>query len=143
MSEQTGFVQEGFDRFNDAYRSVDEGVQRLQKEFKSRRKDAEKRIAAQRKSIEKQVTSSRKDFEKRTRKQVNSLKKNDAVKRAFALRDDANQKIESRMDDLLGLLNIASRSELKRLDKKIGQINRKLRGLESPQRSNGAAPPSG
>ena len=91
MSEQTGFVQEGFDRFNDAYRSVDEGVQRLQKEFQSRRKDAEKRIAAQRKSIEKQVTSRRKDFEKRTRKQVNSLKRNDAVKRALALRDDANQ----------------------------------------------------
>ena len=110
MSEQTGFVQEGFDRFNDAYRSVDEGVQRLQKEFQSRRKDAEKRIAAQRKSIEKQVTSSRKDLEKRTRKQVNSLKKNDAVKRAFALRDDATQRIESRIDDLLGLLNIASRS---------------------------------
>ena len=47
------------------------------------------------------------------------------------------------MDDLLGLLNIASRSELKRLDRKIGQINRTLRGLERPQRANGAAPPSG
>ena len=44
MSEQVSFVQEGVDRVGDAYRSFDEGYQRLQKDLRGRLKTFEKQI---------------------------------------------------------------------------------------------------
>ena len=130
MEQQANFVQEGVDRLREAVASI-EGIERIQKEFKARRK-----------SIEKQVASSRKNFEKKTQKQVkrlrNELRKNSYVKRAQSVVEDATKQFEQGVDNLLEVLNIASRRDLSRIDRKLNQISRKLRDLEKAKQGNGA-----
>ena len=132
MSEQVNFVQESVDRFNAAFERLDEERLRLRKQLRARRK-----------SFEKQVTSGRRDFEKRTRKQVKrlrtELRRYTVVKRAERLQADARRQIEERVDRLLALLPIASRSDLERIDRKLDRISRKLKEFEQPRRGNGAA----
>ena len=127
MSEQVNAIEESADRISDAYRSFDEGFQRLQKDLRSRRKSFEKQINSGRKSLERQINTSRKDIEKRTRKQVKELRKNPVVKRAISARDDATKQLESRVGSFLGFFNIATRTDIERVERKLGQITRKLK----------------
>ncbi len=132
MPEQASFVQEGVDRVNGAFRTLDEEFDRIQKRIQSRRK-----------SIEKQLTTGRRGLEKRTRKQVRrlrtELRKNPVLKRAESLRADAAKQIESGVESVLSAFQIASKSDLTRIDRKISQLTRKLKELDSARRSNGSA----
>ncbi len=139
MSEQANLVQEGADRVGDAYRSFDEGFQRLQKDLRNRRKTVEKQINSGRKNLERQINAGRKDFEKRTRKQVSELRKNPVVKRAISARDDATKQIESQVSTVLGFFNIASRTDVERIERKLGQVTRKLKQVERAKKANGSA----
>lgn len=130
MAESSSFVQEGIDRVSEAYRTLDGRVQKLQKELNSRRRSFEHQVEAGRKNLRKQVASGRKSFEKRTRQQFAELRRVSLVRRALALPNDANQRIEASVGQLLGLFRIASKSELSRIDRKLDQINRKLREIE-------------
>ena len=141
MSEQVNFVQDSVDRMEEAFRSIDKRVQVLQKDLRARRRSIEKQVTSGRKNIERQVKARRKDIEKRTRKQVKELQKNSLVKRAFDLRDDTTRQVENSVDSLLGFFNVATKSDLNRIDRKIGQLNRKLKGLEPKKRTNGTAAP--
>lgn len=130
MAEQTSLMQEGVDRFREAFESLD--LDRLQRQ-----------LAQRRKRIEKQLASGRKTWERRTRKQVKRLQaelsRNSLVKRVQALQEGAARQLEERVDGVLSILRIASRGDVDRLDRKLGQINRKLRDLERTRRSNGEA----
>ena len=132
MSEQVNIVQEGVDRFNAAFERIDDERLRLQKQLQSRRK-----------SFEKQITSGRRDFEKRTRKQVKrlrtELRRYPVVKRVERLQADARRQIETGVDRFLGTFQIASKSDLDRIDRKLDRISRKLKDFEQPRRSNGEA----
>ena len=64
MSEQVGFVQDSVDRVEDAYRSIDKRVQRLQKDLRARRKSIEKQVSSGRKSVERQIKARRTTIEK-------------------------------------------------------------------------------
>ena len=139
MSEQANLVQEGADRVGDAYRSFDEGFQRLQKDLRNRRKTFEKQINSGRKNLERQINAGRKDFEKRTRKQVSELRKNPVVKRAISARDDATKQIESQVSTVLGFFNIASRTDVERIERMLGQVTRKLKQVERAKKANGSA----
>lgn len=140
MAEQASLVQEGVDRFREAIESID--LQRVQRRLNQRRK-----------RIERQLSTSRRQWEKRTRQQVKRLRtelrrssifkelsRNRLVKRVQALPETASRQIGSGVDSLLASLHIASRSELDRIDRKLGQISRKLRDMEhnrSRSRTNG------
>ncbi|MEE9606317.1 MAG: hypothetical protein V3U03_01155 [Myxococcota bacterium] len=130
MAGQASLLQEGVDRFNDAVRSID--VQRIQKQIQARRR-----------SFERQLTSGRKNIEKRTRKEVTRLRteirRNPLFKRARSAAGDAAKQIESGVGGVLGLLQIASRSDLQRVDRKVAQINKKLKDLERIRKANGGA----
>lgn len=132
MSEQVSFVQEGVDRFNAAFERIDDERLRLQKQLRS-----------QRKSFEKQITSGRRDIEKRTRKQVKrlrtELRRYPVVKRAERIQADAIRQIEEGVDRFLGLFQIASKTDLDRIDRKLDRISRKLKDIEQPRRGNGEA----
>jgi hypothetical protein len=123
MAEQEGFVQEGVDRLNEAFQSIDGEFQRVQKQ-----------MARRRRSLETQLTSQRKKVEKRTRKQLNrfqsELKKSPVYKRAESFRKDAVKQIESGVDSFLGLLQIASKADLDRIDRKLSTIGRRLKEIE-------------
>jgi hypothetical protein len=130
MPEEVNFVRDGVDRFNAAFQSLGDEVERLQQEFQSRRK-----------SFEKQLTDGRKKFEKRTRKQVNriesELRKNPLIKRAQSLQSDVAQQIEDGAGRLLNALQIASKSDLQRVDRKLTQLTRKLKEIERARKANG------
>ena len=118
MAERaTRAKKNGVDRFQAAFQSIDEEVQRLQKQFRSRRKT----------------------LEKRTQKQLDrffgELRKNSLVKRADALRADAAKRIENGVGSVLGILQIASKSDVDRVDRRLSQLNRKLREIEKTRGS--------
>ena len=87
MSEQASFVQERVDQFNEAFESVSDEVQRLQKQLRSRRK-----------SFERELSEQRKKLERRTRKQVNKIesdfRKSPLGKRVKTLRNDVERQVE-------------------------------------------------
>lgn len=132
MSEQVSFVQERVDQFNEAFESVTDEVQRLQKQLRSRRK-----------SFEREFSERRKKLEKRTRKQVNKIEsdfnKSPLGKRVKGLRGDVERQVEKGIDGVLGVFQIASKSDVQKLDRKIGQISRKLKEIERSRRANGGA----
>ena len=90
--------------------------------------------------------------EKRTRRQVKKLqtelrrnsivkqlRANSLVKRVQALPKNATRQIESGVDGLLSALRIASKADLQRIDRRLGQISRKLKDIERNRRANGEA----
>ncbi len=134
MSQEVSLVQEGLDRFNSAFDSLGGEVQRIQK-----------RVSARRKSFEKRFNDQRETFEKRTRKQVNriesELRKSGVVERVQTLRDDAAKQLQNGLSRVLGVLPVATKTDVKRIERKLGQISRKVKELERTRRANGEGSP--
>ena len=121
MAQQANFVEESIDRVQNAVRSVEGEFERLQKQFDKRRKQFEK-------ETQKRVKRFRADISKRP-----------IVKRAESLRSDAAKQLEGGVETILSTLQIASKSEVQKIDRKLSQINRKLGQLEKNRRHNGAS----
>jgi TolA-binding protein len=127
MAQQTSFVQDSVDRIQSATTNardrVEEEVQKVQKE-----------LTARRKKVEKQLSSRRKKVEQKTRKQVKQLRsdieKNPVVKELTRLRGEASKRVESTVDTVLGALQIASQSDLKKIDRKLSRISKRLKEIE-------------
>lgn len=145
MARNNGLLEEGRERFEGALKDMERDWKRLQrradqgrKQFEQRAQKQVKRLQAElRKSpLVKRAEEQRKALERRARKLGTELRNSTAVKRAEELRKDASTRIESQIESLFGLLRIASASEVSRLERKVDQLNRKLRELEkgnSPQ----------
>ncbi len=120
MAQQESFVEESIDRVQSAMRSVEDEFEKIQRNIQDRRKS----------------------FEKQTRKQVKRLssefRKNPLVKRAEEIRTDAVNQIESSVDSLLDWLPVASRADLRKIDRKLNQLTKKLKTLEKSQASEAA-----
>jgi Skp family chaperone for outer membrane proteins len=119
MAEPANIVQEGVDRVRAAFGSLEDEFGRVQRRLRARRRD-----------LEKQLRSGRKDLEKRTRKLRSEVLGSPALKRLETLLEDVQAQVEGRVDSFLRVLQIASRSDVERLDKKLSQISRKLREIE-------------
>jgi len=133
MEEHETLSEATESRINEAVQFVDDEFQRVQKELSTRRK-----------SIEKEFASKRKTVEKRTRKELKriqtELKKNPIVKRADAVRKDVTKQVETRVDSLLGLMQVASRSDVQRINKKLTTLNKRLKAIEESRKTNGSSP---
>jgi hypothetical protein len=118
------------DRFDTARERIDEEVQRVQKQIQVRRKQLERQLASGRKSIEKQ-----------TRKQVKQLRgelsRSSVVQQLERLREDAGRQLEDALETLLGALQIASKGDVQRIDRKLSKLNKKLKEIERGRRTNG------
>ena len=128
MAEQVHFVQDGIDRFRDALGSVDHELER-----------AQKRLLVQRRVLQKRFNAGRKDFDKRTRKLRGELQKSATAQWIDALRKDASKEFERRVDGVLEMLQIATKRDVKRIDRKITQLGRKLKNIERARGANGQA----
>ena len=62
------------------------------------------------------------------------------LKQAQARQKNAEKRFRSGVDAFLGTFQIASKSDLERIDRKLGQLGRKLKEFERVRKSNGAAP---
>ena len=110
---EANFIEEGMDRIENAYRSIERDFRRIQKRADRRRKQLEKQA------------------EKRVKQLQSDIRKNPVVKRAESLRSDAQKAIEEQVDGLLANLRIASQADVNRLGRKVAQLNRKVRELDA------------
>ena len=133
MAEHETLSEASESRIDEAVQFFDDEFQRIQKELSTRRK-----------SLEREFTSKRKTVEKRTRKELkriqSELKKNPIVKRADAVRKDVTKQVETRVDTLLARIQIASRSDVQRINKKLTALNRRLKAIEDSRKTNGSSP---
>ena len=120
---QANLVQEGIDRFESAFKSVEKDFRRLQKRAEKRRKDFERQADRRLKRIRREL------LKNPVLKRAEDLRVN-AAERAEALRSDTVRTVEEQVDALLGTLRIASHGEVSRLERKVGALNRKVRQLE-------------
>ncbi len=133
MAEHETLNEARQSRINEAVQFFDDEFQRVQKE-----------LSARRKSLEKEFASKRKTVEKRTRKELkriqSELKKSPIVKRADAARKDVTKRVEARVDALLGLMQIASKSDVQQINKKLTTLTRRLKAIESSRKTTGSSP---
>jgi chromosome segregation ATPase len=127
---EASIVQDGIDRFRDAFGSLEDEVERVQRQLRARRRKLEKQLNANRKDLEKRLDSGRKDLEKRAKKLQKEVRKNPAVKRLEELRKDAEKRYADGVESVLKALQIASKSDVQRIDRKISQLNKKLKEME-------------
>jgi hypothetical protein len=113
---EANFIEEGMDRIEDAFRSIERDFRRMQKRADRRRKQLEKQA------------------EKRVKQFQNDIRKNSVVKRAEDLRADALKTVEEQVDTLLSNLRIASQADVRKLDRKVAQLNKKVRELEKQKK---------
>ena len=123
MSTQANVIESGIDRIQAAFRSAEEEVERIQKQ------------------VEKRTTQFNKETEKRVKRFRKDLNKNEAVQQAQSRwidvskgfqkrRKDFEDQVETGLASVLGTFQIASSSDLKKLDKKLNRISRRLNALD-------------
>ena len=139
MARNQNLLEEGRERFEGALENMGRDWKRLQKRADQGRKQIEQRAQRQVKRLQSELRKSplvkraeeqRKLLERRARKLSSELRNSSAVKRAESLRKNAETRIEGQLESLFGVLRIASTSEISRLERKVDQLNRKLRELE-------------
>ena len=139
MARNQGLFEEGRERFEGALKDMGRDWKRLQKRADQGRKQIEQRAQRQVKRLQSELKKSplmkraeeqRRLLERRARKLGTELRNSSAVKRAESLRKDAETRIEGQLETFFGLLRIASTNEINRLERKVDQLNRKLRELE-------------
>ena len=123
MTQQSTLLEDGFDRIQAAFRSVEDEVQKAQKRFESRSEkfstDANKRIKRFQKELRKYPAV----------KQAETFQK-DLGEQFQARSKQVEKQIENGVATVLGTLQIASRGEINKLDKKLNRINRRLKALD-------------
>ncbi len=133
MEEHETVTEARENRINEAVQFVDDEFQRIQKELSVRRK-----------SLEKEFETKKKTVEMRTRKELKriqkELKKNPIVKRADEVRKDVTKQVETRLDSILGLMQVASRSDVQRINKKLTTLTRRLKAIEDSRNPNDTTP---
>jgi hypothetical protein len=148
MARNQGLIEEGRERFEGALKDMERDWKRLQKRADQGRKQFEQRAQREVKRIQtglrknplvKRAEAQRKQLERRARKLGSEIRKSAPVKRAEELRKDAEKSLETQLENLFGVLRIASASEVSRLERKVDQLNRKLRDLEKHRPRSAAA----
>jgi len=117
MKQETNILDTGLARLREAVGSLEDEAERLQGEFRTRQKD----------------------FEKRTEKLRTEIRDSNAVKQLEELRERATRQVEEKLGDLLASLKIASKDDVRRIDRRLRQLNRKLKDLDKSSGRRDAA----
>ena len=123
MSTRANPIEDGIDRIQAAFRSAEQEVGRIQKQF-------EKRTTQFNKDAEKRVNRFRKDLSKNEAVQQAQSRWNDVSKGFEKRRKEFEGQVETGLASVLGTFQIASSSDLKKLDKKLNRISRRLNALD-------------
>ncbi|MEE3326330.1 MAG: hypothetical protein VX252_03280 [Myxococcota bacterium] len=133
MTATASLLDESLDRVQTAWKSMEKEVQKVQKQFEDRSADFNKRA-------EKQIKQLQKGFEAYP-----------GVKRARSFGDDIKKEIDGRMTwvseqvetsvaSLLSGMQIASRTEIDKLDRKLNRISRRLKALDKALNEKAESP---
>ena len=119
MAQNTSVLETGIDQIQSAVRVLDRRFRRLQRQLTTRRR-----------RLGRQVTSRRRALERRAQRQISRLRRQRLVKRAEALREDVTRQVEQGLSGLFETLPLATKRDVQRIDRRVSQLNRKLRDLE-------------
>ncbi len=148
MARNQGILEEGRERFEGALKEMERDFKRLTKRADQGRKQFERRAQREVKKLQtelrknpivKRAEAQRKQLERRARKFQTELRKSPAVKRAESFRKDAETLFEEQLEAVLGALRLATASEVTRLERKVDQLNRRIRELEKHEKRPRAA----
>lgn len=108
MAESASTRGNGFDRFNEALRNLDEEIQ-----------DLRARVDRSRKRLEGEIR-------KRAHRVRTEIEKSDLYRRAERLRKDVGDQIERGRSQVYDVFGLASKADVERLNRKVNQISRRL-----------------
>ncbi len=111
MAEAAAERRNGFDRFNETLRNLDEEIQ----EFRERLDRGRKRVEG--------------EFRKRADRVRTELRKSEVFRRAEQLRKDLEDQLGRGRAQIYGVFGLASKADIERLNRKINQLNRRLNEL--------------
>ena len=103
-ARKTNIIDESFDRVQRAFDSANEEIEKLQERA-----------------------------QKNARKAQDRLLEIPAFKKADDLRKKMRKRAESNVDDFMKVLPVATESDIKKINLKLNQINRKLKAIEKAQ----------
>ncbi|MEZ7982038.1 MAG: hypothetical protein QMC74_20330 [Myxococcota bacterium] len=114
-----------------------EGIERINSEFEKLTDELQSRADELQNRGEKFRKESRKRIEKNVKQAQKELRKVPAIKRAEEFRSEFEKNVEKNIDAgvdrVYSGLKLARIDEVKKLEKKIAQLNKKLRTLEKAQ----------
>lgn len=106
--------------------TFEDRIDEIQVRFRNAGKELEK--------MQKRAEKSRRDFQKRAEKRFQKaqkeFRKNSVVKAAEDLSTDVRKQIEGGVDTIMSRMPVASNNEVKKLERKINALTRKVRALE-------------
>ncbi len=115
MQARSNIIEESFERVQDRFRTAGDELQKLQN----------------------RATKNRREFAKRTQKRTEKVQKRllkvPAIKAADDFRAEVFKQIESNMDEFMSRLPVASSSDVKKLERKVNALTKKVRTLEKAQ----------
>jgi chromosome segregation ATPase len=101
----------GFDRFNDALKSLDEQLQDLRERFDHQRERVEKEVR------------------KRTTQLTDRIAETDLYKRATQARKDIETRVDETRSQIYNVFGIASKSEVEKLHRRLNKISKQIHDL--------------
>ena len=108
----------GFDRFNDALKSLDEQLQDVRERFDHQRRRLER------------------DLRKRAEKLQTRVQESDLYKRAEGARKDLEGRVDSSRSQIYDVFGIASKHEIEKLNKRLNKISKQLTELSEGRSSS-------
>jgi polyhydroxyalkanoate synthesis regulator phasin len=135
----TTFVDESRERIQTARERLDSEFKKAQKDVKARRKNLEKQFAKNRKSFDKGFAKNRKSFEKQATQLRKDIERNSIVKQMNRWRNDAEEQFEDVFGNVLSALQIATQSDVKKLDRRVAKLTKQLKDLEGSKASHASA----
>jgi len=117
MTKENNILDAGLERLREAVGSLEDEIERLQGDFRVRQHG----------------------FEKRAEKLRAEIRDSDAVKQLEELRERATRQGGEKLGELLSSLQIASKDDVRRIDRRLRQLNRKLKNLHKNADQDDAA----
>ncbi len=108
-------------------------------ESRERIHSARERIDSEFKKAQKDLDARRKRLEKQTRQLRKDIQKNGIVKQLNRWRNDAEDQLEDAVGSLLGTLQIATQSDVKKIDRRLSKISKQLKDLDGSHKSHASA----
>jgi uncharacterized protein YukE len=108
MAESTAERRNGFDRFNEALRNLDEEIQEVRERFEQRRE---------------RIGSDLRNRADRVREEIQS---SELYRRADKLRRDVEHQFDRGRQQVYETFGLATKADVDRLNRKLNQIARKL-----------------
>ena len=155
MASQTNVIEESLERLQQTFSAMGEELDSFQARLAERQQavmeDTRKRFEGLREEVRLSNLAQRAEqFQQQVEEELRAnpyvvrareareaierdLSENEWVQRGQALRREAGKQLDQRIDGVLGNFEIARAADVKKLERKVNQLNKKLKALEKSQ----------